>query len=136
MSDKPRIPSWQRASVNSPPTPSSEPKEQPETSDDAELKTSPLAEAPTPTESDLDDLPSESLLDQASRFLEDAAIRDAPREKKAAFLESKGVKAEDIATLLDQRAQEDSTVDLEEAGARAWSTVSSPSAASCTQQVI
>lgn len=64
------------------------------------------------------------LLDQASRFLEDSTIRDAPREKKVAFLESKGIKAEDIETLLGAAPQEGDQVDLEAVGQRTWSTVS------------
>ncbi|PGH36767.1 hypothetical protein GX50_00427 [[Emmonsia] crescens] len=42
----------------------------------------------------------ETLIEQASRFLEDESIRDAPTDKKIAFLESKGLQNEDIQTLL------------------------------------
>ncbi|EXJ90825.1 hypothetical protein A1O1_03930 [Capronia coronata CBS 617.96] len=41
-----------------------------------------------------------SPLEQARRFLEDDSIRDASREQKAAFLQHKGVHADDINTLL------------------------------------
>jgi hypothetical protein len=71
-----------------------------------------------------EDLPSTDLLEQARRFLEDANIRDAPREKKAVFLQAKGVSPEDIETLLGKTIPENATPDLEAAGARAWSTVS------------
>lgn len=129
MSDNPKIPSWQRSSADGPPTSPSGPKQLPEPSDDAERSTPPIAQAPTPTEDDLEDSTSPSLLDQASRFLDDPSIRDAPREKKVAFLESKGVAANDIETLLGTEAREDSLVELEEVGKRAWSTVSQPKVA-------
>tara|TARA_R110002003_G_scaffold41_23_gene3013 strand:- start:15471 stop:15890 length:420 start_codon:yes stop_codon:yes gene_type:complete len=130
MSDKPKIPSWQRASADQPstsstdpnvaiaPTPTEDDLEQPERS------TSPVAVAPTPTEDDVEESDSTSLLDQARRFLDDATIRDAPRDKKIAFLEAKGVHARDIETLLGTAPGGDSHVNLEEAGERSWSTVS------------
>jgi hypothetical protein len=124
MSDKPGIPSWQRASADSPTASSSESKQQAESSQHSAQSALPVVQAPTPTEDDLEDSSSETLLDQASRFLDDATIRDAPREKKVAFLASKGVTAEDIETLLGDSAQEDSHTELEEAGERAWLTVS------------
>ncbi|WEW57211.1 hypothetical protein PRK78_002673 [Emydomyces testavorans] len=43
----------------------------------------------------------ETLLEQASRFLQDDSIRDAPADRKIAFLESKGLKEDDIQKLLD-----------------------------------
>ncbi|KAK2810597.1 hypothetical protein FQN50_002854 [Emmonsiellopsis sp. PD_5] len=53
------------------------------------------------TETDKADSPSkETLLEQASRFLEDESIRDAPTDKKIAFLESKGLQNDDIQKLL------------------------------------
>jgi hypothetical protein len=42
----------------------------------------------------------ETLREQAAKFLQDASIRDANRERKVAFLESKGVKRDDIEALL------------------------------------
>jgi hypothetical protein len=119
MSSKPTIPEWQRASVDSPAaSPDHKEAQQP-------------VEAATPTEddipaADIDQNPSEDtdLLEQASLFLEDPAIRDAPREKKAAFLESKGVRDKDIESLLYAETQESGHVDLEEIGERVWSTVS------------
>lgn len=39
-------------------------------------------------------------LETARRFLAEESIRDAPIDKKIAFLESKGVKSEDIQALL------------------------------------
>jgi hypothetical protein len=42
----------------------------------------------------------ESLMEQATRFLQDPSIQNAPREQKIAFLESKGLKREDMEVLL------------------------------------
>ncbi|PGH05209.1 hypothetical protein GX51_03108 [Blastomyces parvus] len=42
----------------------------------------------------------ETLIEQAAQFLEDDSIRDAPTDKKVAFLESKGLNNEDIQKLL------------------------------------
>jgi hypothetical protein len=123
MSDKPGIPSWQRTSADSPVASPSGPDQQPDTNNTPKQSASPITEAPTPTEDDLDDAESTSLLEQAKRFLDDDAIRDAPREKKVAFLESKGVSADDIETLLGVESQETGFVDLEEAGEGVWSTV-------------
>jgi hypothetical protein len=124
MSDKPKIPSWQRASAEEPAKSLPEPEQQPEAPKQPETSTSAIAEAPTPTEDDLEGSESISLLEQAKRFLDDDAIRDAPREKKVAFLESKGVSAEDIGTLLSEDINEEANAQLEVAGERAWSTVS------------
>jgi hypothetical protein len=123
MPEKPKIPSWQRAAAGSPVTSLSEAEQQSESTEQPELSTSPVADASTPTESDLDESEITSLVDQAKRFLDDATIRDAPREKKVAFLESKGVSADDIETLLGTESQENRSVELDEAGERAWSTV-------------
>lgn len=124
MSNKPAIPEWQRATADNAAA-SSEPEE---------ARAQHAVEAPTPTEDDVEkddkeEQPSESseLLDQASRFLEDDTIRDAPREKKVAFLQSKGVSPEDIETLLGQEPQESTHTELEAAGQRSWSTVSAES---------
>jgi hypothetical protein len=121
MSNKPAIPDWQRASADNAAA-SPEPEE---------ARAQDAVEAPTPTEDDVEgedggEQPSQSseLLEQASRFLEDATIRDAPRERKVAFLQSKGVSTEDIETLLGTEPQEDTHTDLEEVGQRAWSAVS------------
>lgn len=119
MSNKPKIPEWQRATADS--ASSSSVVHEP-TSEE-------LVQAPTPTEEDLpsegsheQDNESTELLEQASRFLDDPTIRDAPREKKIAFLESKGVSVEDIETLLGTVAQQDDLSGLEDAGERAWSS--------------
>ncbi|KAH3908696.1 hypothetical protein HBI56_074210 [Parastagonospora nodorum] len=125
MSNKPKIPSWQLASAEKPVETPSEAEQQSEPTEPSEASTSPIADAPTPTESDLDEPEPSSLLDQAKRFLDDATIRDAPRQKKVAFLESKGVSAEDIETLLGAESDEKPSAGLEEAGERAWLTTPS-----------
>ena len=129
MSGKPAIPEWQRASAASS---SSDVAASSPTQEEANAQ--PAAEAPTPTEDDVAQQDGEeqhsedtSLLEQASRFLDDPAIREAPRDKKIAFLESKGVGADDIKTLLGEDTQETSPVEVEEAeevAERAWPTVS------------
>lgn len=51
-----------------------------------------------------DDAPAstsrQDLIDQASRFLEDDSLRDAPIDRKISFLESKGLKSSEIQQLL------------------------------------
>ena len=123
MSNKPAIPSWQRTSAAT--TTTSTPSEQ-ETSSDGQANSSSVSGAEPSTEksSEEQDAEGKTLLEQASRFLEDPAIRDAPRERKVTFLESKGVRSEEIEELLGKAIAEDATPDITEAGARAWSTVS------------
>lgn len=143
MSGKPAIPEWQRASASAPAsaddTTSSHKPSKEETNtqqQQQEQHQQPPVEAPTPTEEDVAQAEAEeehssemdSLLEQASRFLEDPAIRDEPREKKAAFLESKGVSAEDIERLLGEEAQERRPADVADVGERVWAIVSIDSA--------
>lgn len=129
MSGKPKIPDWQRASTDSP---AASPDPAPE---QEESETEPQVQAPVPTEDDIlseegaeDVVESSELLEQAERFLEDPAIRDAPREKKVAFLEAKGVATGDIETLLGgeiaEAVESREVQDLEEVEAKSWSTVS------------
>lgn len=118
---KPSIPAWQRTATTDPPTLSADEEPKPENA--AEDSTKAVAEEPTTSEGLGNDAESTVLLDQAKRFLEDPNIRNAPREKKAVFLQAKGVSSEDIETLLGNPIQRDASPDLEEAGARAWSTV-------------
>jgi len=120
---KPTIPAWQRTATSDAPSLAAE--EQPTPENAAEDSTKPVAEEPAGPETTEQEAQSKELLAQASRFLEDVNIRDAPREKKAVFLQAKGVSSEDIETLLGKATDGDASPDLEEAGARAWSTVSS-----------
>jgi hypothetical protein len=129
MSSKAAIPAWQQKqttdSSESPASPASplqqdpEPEQQPEQSAIAATDTFPTGEEDTDPNAQ-----HTSLLEQATRFLEDPAIRDAPREKKVAFLESKGVDDKEIETLLGAESHQSNAADLEEIGGRAWSTVS------------
>ena len=119
---KPSIPAWQRTATTDPPSLSAD--EQPKPENAAEDSTKPVAEEPGSVDATGEDLPSTDLLEQARRFLEDDNIRDAPRERKAVFLQAKGVSPDDIETLLGKAIPENASPDLEAAGARAWSTVS------------
>ena len=73
------IPSWQTANKTAEESPSP-------TSDDAPATTASTSR--------------QALLDQASKFLEDDSIRDAPTERKVSFLESKGLSSDDIEQVL------------------------------------
>ncbi|KAI1923951.1 hypothetical protein LOZ66_004263 [Ophidiomyces ophidiicola] len=81
---RPSIPSWQLAAKT-------------ESSSEEGETTAPKPVSP-PDEA--------TLLDQASRFLQDESIRDAPTDKKIAFLESKGLKKEIIQKLLGESVPE------------------------------
>ncbi|EPS33756.1 hypothetical protein PDE_08718 [Penicillium oxalicum 114-2] len=87
MSDsKPKplgIPSWQKQS-DSTSTDPSPPSASPSSSSD---------KPPAPDA-------RQDLLDQAAKFLEDDSIRDAPTDRKIAFLESKGLNSAEIEQLL------------------------------------
>jgi hypothetical protein len=86
MSPKSSIPAWQRATS----LPGAE-EQKPETS-------------PPPSESTTDAAPQdaepETLKEKARKFLEDPSIKDASSERKIAFLESKGLKREDVESLV------------------------------------
>lgn len=128
---KPSIPAWQRTATNDPSNLSTE--EQPKPDNAAEDSTKPVAEESASSETPEEVERDTDLLAQASRFLEDPNIRDAPREKKAVFLQAKGVSSGDIETLLGKAIDENASPDLDEAGARAWSTVSSLVCCLCIQ---
>ena len=55
--------------------------------------------SPSPN-SDTTTSPRPDLMDQASKFLQDESIRDAPTDQKISFLESKGLRNEEIQSLL------------------------------------
>lgn len=76
----PSIPDWQQAFKQS------QQQNPPTSSDDQPASEQSTAELP--------------LLEQAQKFLEEESIRNAPRERKVAFLEQKGVQADDIEKLL------------------------------------
>jgi hypothetical protein len=118
---KPSIPAWQRTATTDPPSLTADEEPKPENA--TEDSTKPVTEEPGRSEPVVNDVQGADLLHQARRFLEDTNIRDAPREKKAVFLQAKGVSSEDIEILLGKAIQQDESLDLEAAGARAWSTV-------------
>lgn len=128
MSNKPNIPAWQRtqpsepSSSPSPLTPATEQQQQESVQEKpSEEPSSQSEQEPVQEESKPED-ESFSLLKQAAKFLEDPTIRDEPREKKVAFLQSKGVSAEDIEQLLDTEQETPVAPDLSQDGGRAWST--------------
>ncbi|KAF2745833.1 DUF726-domain-containing protein [Sporormia fimetaria CBS 119925] len=104
MSKKPEIPAWQQP-LSSPAAPSQPPQpeassEQPKPDSHSSPVEEPTAQSPEtqPTAHTAAETPS--LQEHAAKFLEDPAIRDAPRDKKVAFLQSKGVTPDDIEKLL------------------------------------
>ncbi|KAL1956948.1 hypothetical protein VTO42DRAFT_6695 [Malbranchea cinnamomea] len=82
-SGKPSIPTWQL---------------QQQSSNGAGQEEVPKLSAPA--DGQVSAVDRQSLLDQASKFLEDESIRDAPTERKIAFLESKGLTNSEIQNLL------------------------------------
>lgn len=106
MSDsKPKstIPSWQQ-SQNQPPK---------ENHQETPSESAPSTDSQTP------DQPARStLLEQASKFLEDEAIRDAPTDKKISFLESKGLKGPEIDSLLGVSRNTEATAQPEPASSQ------------------
>jgi hypothetical protein len=86
MSPKSSIPSWQRA-----------------TSLPGAEDLTPEAATPPPADSSdaaASDVGPEDLKEQARKFLEDPSIKDASPERKIAFLEAKGLKREDVESLV------------------------------------
>src|SRR5436305_834426 len=78
---KPAIPHWQRSPLQSSTTSEAPPSDHASPSDDMRRSDT-------------------GLLEQAKRWLEDESIRDAPTERKASFLEQKGLQGADIQKLL------------------------------------
>ncbi|RAK85880.1 peroxisomal membrane anchor protein [Aspergillus costaricaensis CBS 115574] len=74
------IPSWQQPNSASNPN-----------TDNSESTSSPTS----------DDTSRSALIEQAAKFLEDESIRDAPTDRKVTFLQSKGLREDEINTLLD-----------------------------------
>ncbi|KAI9759997.1 MAG: hypothetical protein M4579_001934 [Chaenotheca gracillima] len=84
---KPSIPQWQRQLVQEP------------SAKDSTSESSEGAEAPPTSRADL--------IAQASRFLEEDDIRNAPNERKVTFLESKGLTQEEIGGVLATASKTD-----------------------------
>ncbi|PYH77947.1 hypothetical protein BO82DRAFT_318372, partial [Aspergillus uvarum CBS 121591] len=90
MADKPKssIPEWQKSNASS-------------ENSNTDTTTNPSAD------NDTEDRPA--LLDQAAKFLQDDSIRDAPIDRKRTFLESKGLRNDEIDLLLSHSPGEFST---------------------------
>ena len=78
------IPSWQQNAAQKPLQEDDKPKSEPESNAAAKLE-------------------------QARKFLEDDEVKDAPTDKKIEFLESKGVRNEDIQSLLGVSKNQESS---------------------------
>jgi hypothetical protein len=78
---RPAIPNWQRSPIQSSTTAEPPPSDYTSPSDNMRRSDT-------------------ELLEQAKRWLEDESIRDAPTERKASFLEQKGLQGSDIQKLL------------------------------------
>lgn len=107
MPPKSSIPAWQRSDS----IPGAEESTKPEeTAQPAQEETSAKAPEEHPIEIVDDEETSstepKTLREQAAKFLQDPIVRDADRERKIAFLESKGVKLDDIEALLGKDSEE------------------------------
>ena len=100
-----KIPAWQRATS----LPGAEDvkvvaeEQQPIKADEEEKEPThePARSEEAKSKDDMD-----GLREQAAKFLSDPSIKDAPRERKVAFLEAKGLKAEEIDLLLSSQANQ------------------------------
>ena len=113
-SKRPSIPDWQKNYVRSAAAPESSAIDQPSNSTDA-----PSSDT--------------GLLERAKRWLEDASIRDAPRERKVAFLEDKGLQGDDIQKLLsipDNPEQESEMKTIHDTASPTTNPVKGPSTTS------
>ena len=63
-------------------------------------QTTPTQTTSSSPNSDTTTTPRPDLVEQASKFLQDDSIRDAPTDQKVSFLESKGLRNEEIQSLL------------------------------------
>ena len=120
--DKPSIPSWQRAQSTTPASPPTSDTEEPAQQHQAESTSEPGAEESAEHRPAAEGV---SLLEQASKFLEDPSIRDAPRDRKASFLETKGLSKDEVEKLLGTEPEQDTSSKLLKEGEKAWPKVSS-----------
>ena len=120
--DKLTIPSWQRAQSTTPTSPPTSNTEEPTQQRQAESTPEPGAEGFAEHRPAAEGV---SLLEQTSKFLKDPSIRDAPRDRKAAFLETKGLSKDEVEKLLGVELEQDTSSKLLKEGEEAWSKVSS-----------
>lgn len=120
--DKLTTPSWQCAQSTTPASPPTSNTEEPAQQRQAESTPEPGAEGFVQHRPAAEGV---SLLEQASKFLKDPSIRDAPRDRKAAFLETKGLSKVEVEKLLGAEPEQDTSSKLLKEGEEAWSKVSS-----------
>jgi hypothetical protein len=103
--DNSSIPSWQRAtSLPGAEDVKAEAEEQTKKAEETEQTHEASRSEGAKSKDDID-----GLRDQAHKFLNDPSIKDAPRERKVAFLESKGLKQEEIDLLLSSQPSQAQT---------------------------
>ena len=134
MASSKGIPSWQRAQAQPPapvPTEADVEMEGEEPHTDTDADADAATGAPdTVHETAPDDQP---LLDHASKFLDDPAVRDASREKKIEFLQSKGVDEDHAERLLASQPPRPASTGLTDLDERAWPSASRPQSQSQSQ---
>lgn len=109
MAPDAKIPAWQRAAslpgaedVKATPPPAEEPNNTEPKAQAQESQSEPTHDRGRKEEkTGKDDI--DSLKDSAFKFLNDPSIKNAPQERKVAFLESKGLKSEEIDLLLSSQ---------------------------------
>lgn len=119
--DKLTIPSWQRAQSTTPASPPTSNTEEPAQQRQAEATPEPGAEEFAEHRPAAGGV---SLSEQASKFLKDPSIRDAPQDRKAAFLEMKGLSKDEVEKLLGAELEQDTSSKLLKEGEEAWSKTS------------
>lgn len=107
---KPTIPDWQKTYVQSSADPDSATKDDASSTNEAHTSDA-------------------QLLEQAKRWLEDESIRHAPKERKVAFLEEKGLQGDDIQKLLVAKdtSEQESEMKTVHDSASSSSTTKAPS---------
>ncbi|RAL17803.1 peroxisomal membrane protein PEX14 [Aspergillus homomorphus CBS 101889] len=96
---KSAVPEWQKSHATS--------ESGSNSSDSSESSTTTVKGA---EDNETDDQPSRpALLDQAAKFLQDDSIRDAPMDRKRVFLESKGLRDDEIDLLLRESSGEETS---------------------------
>jgi len=107
MAPKSTIPAWQR-STSLPGAEESIASEEPAkpAQDEPSAKTPEEHPIEIVDEEETPSTQPKTLREQAAKFLQDPSIQDADRERKVAFLESKGVQRDDIEALLGKDTEQ------------------------------
>jgi phospholipase/lecithinase/hemolysin len=99
------IPPWQLAtSLPGAEDVKAEAEPQPKKAEEQQQKEPTHEAAPSEESKSVGDI--QDLKEQAAKFLSDPSIKNASRERKVAFLESKGLKKEDVELLLSSQPTE------------------------------